>query len=392
MTPPLARVIEVSTGQAAAFAGMLLAELGVEVIKVEPPDGDPLRRRADEDPADFTFAYLNRRKRSLALDLGARRARAAFRRLVATADALIEDVGPRERQRNGLGVRSLRRAQPDMTTVSISPFGSSGPWAEWEGAEIAIQAAGGIMAGTGYEDSGPLRLPSSVAQHIAGLNGATAAMIGVHSVRSGLERGAHFDISAQETFAAHWARHISQYIYAGSTTRRPPRGMGLQGFPHTALAKDGLVYIMALRADWESLAFFLGLEQFANHEWSDARTRVERWSEIEPHFLASLKSKGRYEWTAAAAERGYTFAPVDDALSVTASPHLAARGFFKEATLPSGLQVNCPTLPFSIKEANGAANRVPALGEDTEAVLSETGTSKTEMFELKRAGLIHLSQ
>lgn len=358
MAREIAKVVEVSTTPMAAFAGMVLAEAGAEVVRVSHL---PNRAAGIGVPSPADTLFLSRGKDQRKLDLTSAPGKQAFRDLVSRADAVVEDLRPALRRRFGLGYSALRRLRSDVVLVTVTPFGLTGPWKDWQGPEITIQAAGGVLGGTGYAGCAPFKLPGDVAQHIAGLNAATAVLAGLYGVRSGHEPGVHFDISAQETFAAHWARHISQYAYSGARTRRSPRGMGLQGFPHTAQASDGLVYLLALRAEWESFAFFLGLEQFITPEWSDPRTRVARWEEIAPVFEASLASKGRYEWTAEAAEHGYTFAPVDDALSIAASPQLKARDFFSMLDVGDS-QALVPGLPFKFdrswrEDAPGEAHR-----------------------------------
>ena len=155
----------------------------------------------------------------------------------------------------------------------------------------------------------------------------------------------------------------------GMGTRRQQRGGGAQGFPPTVPARDGYLYILALRAEWEAFAYFLGLEQFISSEWSDPAVRRERWAEIDPIFRSAIASRGRYEWFAAAAEHGYTFAPADDPLSVLESPQLAAREFFEPTELEDGAVVPGPRLPFRGLPPSDRPNRAPRLGEHNDEVL-----------------------
>jgi CoA:oxalate CoA-transferase len=231
---------------------------------------------------------------------------------------------------------------------------------------------GGIVDGTGWQDGPPMKLGGHVAEHIAGLNAAVATLASVLGVKSGAERGVHNDVSIQEAFAAHWARHISQWVYSGTGTPRQRRNGGPQGFPPTLMARDGYLFVLALRAEWESFAYFLGLEEFLSDEWSDPVVRRERWPQIEPAFRQAIASRGRYEWCAAAAEQGYTFAPADDALSVLESPQLAARGFFEPAELTDGTTAPCAGLPFTGFAAPAAPNRAPRLGEHNDVLRAES--------------------
>jgi crotonobetainyl-CoA:carnitine CoA-transferase CaiB-like acyl-CoA transferase len=384
------RIVDLTHHVAGPFATLLLAELGHEVIKVERPgSGDPLRSRAANEPGDVAFDYLNRRKRGVTLDLKRRRGRALLKRLVAESDAVIESFRPGTLARLGLSFRSLRRANRDVVLASISNFGQSGPRRDWAASEIVLQATGGIVAASGWANGSPIKLAGNVAQHIGGLNAAIATLAAVLGVRAGLERGVWLDVSIHEAFAAHWARHISQYIHHGLEIVRESPVAGKQGFPHTAQAKDGWLYLLALRAEWESFAHFLGLEDFISHEWSDHEARQARWDELGPAFHAAIASRGRLEWFAAAAERGYTFAPIDGPLGLLASPQLLARGAFVQATLGNGSQAPCPRLPFTGVLAPAAGNRAPRLGEhNAEVYGSLLGVSAEELAALEADGVI----
>ncbi len=382
------RVLELSQSASGEFAALLLAELGAEVIKVEHPRGDPRRSTRDDVADDLSFDYLNRRKRGVTLDPRTKSGRQLFLRLVATADAVVEDLGPGGLAALRLSYRGFKKAKPDIVLTSISAFGLDGPWSDWRATEIVLQATGGVMAATGYDDTPPQKLPGRVAHHIAGLNAAIATLTAVYGVHSGLERGVQIDISAQETFAPHWARHISQYAYTGLGSRRPGRQTGLQGFPHTVMAQDGYLYLLALRAEWEPLAFFLGLEQFITSEWSDPRVRAERWSEIDPDFRAAIAARSKYQWFTAAAERGYTFAPLDDALALAQSPQLLARGFFQQAETGAAERVPCPGLPFPFAEPPRFENRPPGLAEHNQEVYAQIGLGAVELARLRSRGVI----
>ncbi len=384
------RIVDLTQHVAGPFATLLLAELGHDVIKVERPGaGDPLRRRTLTEPHDAGFDYLNRRKRGVTLNLKDRRGRALLKRLAAEADAVVESFRPGVLARLGISLRSLRGANRDIVLTSISNFGQTGPRRDWPASEIVLQATGGIVAASGWAEGSPLRLAGNVAQHIGGLNAAIATIAAVLGVQAGLERGVQLDISIQEAFAAHWARHISQYIHHGLEIARESPVAGKQGFPHTVRASDGWLYILALRAEWESFAHFLGLDRFTTHEWSDHEARQSRWNELGPAFHAAVAARGRLDWFADAAERGYTFAPIDDPLGLLHSPQLIACGMFTAATLSDGAEVACPRLPFTGSEPPATPNRAPALGEhNAEVYGSLLGLGGAELEALRAAGVI----
>ncbi|MGE0542834.1 MAG: CaiB/BaiF CoA transferase family protein [Dehalococcoidia bacterium] len=383
------RVIDLTHFVAGPFATLLLAELDADVIKVERPGGDPWRRRATEVPNDVSFDFLNRRKRGVTLDLSNRSGHTLFLDLVAHADAVVENFSPGTLSKLGLSYQTMRKANPDIVLTSITNFGQRGPHADWQATEFVLQAMGGIVWGTGWDDGPPLQLPGYQACYIAGLNAAAATLAAVDAVRGGVERGVHIDVSIQETFTMQWTRQVTKYLYAGRPYRRERRGAGRQGFPHTVQAKDGWLYMLAMRAEWEPFAYFLGLEQFITHEWSDPADRAARWDEIAPDFHEAIRSRGRYQWVTDAAERGYTFAPIDTPLDLPSSPQLTARGFFDEAEFDDGERVPCAGLPFPTAEEPARSNRAPRLGEhNREVYMDVLELGNDQVTALERAGVI----
>lgn len=383
------RVIDLSEELAGPFAAQLLAELGADVVKVESTSGDRWRCRVTQDPEDESFLWANRRKRGLTLDIRKPGGRDLLLRLVTQADVLVESDRPGSLGRRGLSFRTLKQANPRLILTSVTPFGQRGPRRDWQGSELTLQAMGGVVAATGWDDSPPLKLAGHQAAFIAGLNAATATLAAVFGLRAGTSGAVHLDIAIQETFAPHWARHIAQYAYSGTGMKRNSRANGRQGFPDSARAADGNLYLLALYAEWEAVAHFLGLDQFLTPEWSDPAERTRRWDEIDPHFRAAVASRSKGEWVAAAAERGYTFAPLDGPLEVLASPQLAARQFFGEATLANGEQAPSPRLPFISEFRPAGENRAPAIGEHNDAVYGEwLGLGAEELAALRESRVV----
>jgi crotonobetainyl-CoA:carnitine CoA-transferase CaiB-like acyl-CoA transferase len=378
------RVLDLTQYVAGPFATLLLAEAGAEVIKIERPGtGDPLRTA---DPIRFNF--LNRRKRSLTLDLKSRRGRALFRRLAAGADAVIENYRPGTLGRLGISFRGLRRINPGIVLTSISNFGRAGPRRDWEGSELVLQAMGGIVESTGARGGTPMRLAGDQAAHIAGINAATTTLAAVVGAWSGRERGVHIDIAIQEAYSAHWVRHIQRYIYSG---HEPVRGEGPQvpqPFPDMARARDGYLYLLALRTEWETFAAFLGMDGADIERWLDPAVREAEAPDVEARYFDVIAGRDREDWMAAAATHGYTLAPVAEADEVLANRQFAARGFFKTAQTDGG-SLPCAGLPFALAATPGRPNRAPDLGEDTEEICrSQLGLSDEQIARLRRDGVI----
>jgi crotonobetainyl-CoA:carnitine CoA-transferase CaiB-like acyl-CoA transferase len=331
------KVLELAHTPAAAYAGLLLAQLGAEVLAVDMPDA-----AVDADVA----CYVNRYKRRVSADLSTTRGVTEFLSLVRDADGVVEDLGKGRLEAFTLSPEQLRGCNPKLVVARISPFGQSGPHANWHASELVVQAMGGIVQATGWDGEPPVKLAGPMAAFIAGLHAATALFAATYGVHAGNEPGVDIDISAQETFLQHWSRHIGQWSYSGAGQRRDRRKLDGQGVPSMARAKDGWICLAVRNARWNTVAGLLGLDDFTSEDWQTPRARVERWSEIAPEFAASLASRTRDAWFAAAAERGLIFGPVHDLAEVLDSEQYAARGYFEMDA--DGVKV--PGLPFRWEE------------------------------------------
>ena len=336
------RVIELSDGPAAGFAGMLLAQLGHEVIRVELPWRGPQPPTAVLNETER--AYLHRGKQTVSFGDDPAYRGPLFE-LAITADALVEDLGRGGIGRYGLTVHALRKAKRDLVVASISPYGHSGPKSRWAASELTIQASAGVLHSTGWVGETPFKAGGFPAHYIAGIHAATAVLARVFGVHAGASRGGRIEVSMQEAYLHHWTRHIGEWAYTGTKMRREKQGFGHQGFRHTAMAADGWLYILALYADWESIALFLGLEDFVTGEWGDPAYRANHWQDLEETFARNVAARSRYDWFADAAAAGYTFAPVHAAEDQLTNPQFAARGFLRESEV-QGRVVPCPGLPF----------------------------------------------
>ena len=313
------RILEISQGAAASYAGVLLTELQSEV--------DWIDQR--EDPSeDDSFLHRDKSRLKTLGDM-------------AIYDAIVEDVGSSGLKKLGHSYAALKQLHPDLVIVSLSPFGHSGPYKDWQATDLTVQAAGGVMHVAGYDDEPPRKLPGDSAAMIAGLHGATAVTAAVYGVKTGVETGTHIDISAQDTFMQHWTRHVSMYAYTGALMKRANRETkGIHG-RHTAMSRDGWIYMLALRAPWQDVAAFLGLGDFIEFNEDNSQPREE----MEESFHRAIAGKTRYEWFADAAEMGWTFAPVEDPFQIMNNPHAAARDFFQIREV-DGKEVLIPKLPF----------------------------------------------
>jgi benzylsuccinate CoA-transferase BbsE subunit len=404
-THPLAsiRVVD-ATDELGAYAGRLLADLGADVIRIEPPDGDPLRRR---DPRVDTQAgpesafgwFVNLNKRSVTLDLTDPDARSVFLALVSTADILLETWAPGEDASLGLDAAALAEARPDLIRVSITPFGSNGPWSGRVGSDLTTLASGGLLALGGYPDAEPVAVYGGQGLLAASIFGAVAAVLGLVG-RQQDARGRRFDVSAQEAVAGALEDAIPQYDLTGRVRRRvgdQPREAG----SGTYACVDGYVTMVAGRLGtakaWLALTAWLveegvdGAEELREERWQDFPYRqrpeaIERFREIFERFTAG---RTKTELYLEAQRRSIALAPVNDVADLFESPQLAARGFFR-TVVPAelGRELRVPGRPYRLAGEAGVAPRpAPARGQDTRTVLvDELGLPEARLAELAARG------
>lgn len=332
------RVLELSQSAAAAYAGLLLGEYGfdVDVVTGIAPGVDAASEElADDDrlasvlkrQRAATATFLHRHKTPIepaAIDL-------------ANYDCVIEDVGNQGLQALGLNHGQVLGAHDRMVLVTMSPFGLTGPYSQWHATDLQAQAAGGVLHASGFDDGCPRKLPGDAAAMIAGIHGATAAVATVYGVGAEtVARATHIDISAQDTFMQHWTRHVADYAYSGAILGRTPTQPKTLLDRHTAPARDGWIFMLALRHPWQDVIAFLGLGEFLTEE-AMAPDAEQPWADMEDAFYDQVASKDRYDWFSEAAELGWTFAPVDLPLAAMNSAQTQARQATEQAPLATSL-------------------------------------------------------
>jgi crotonobetainyl-CoA:carnitine CoA-transferase CaiB-like acyl-CoA transferase len=385
------------------LCGQILADLGADVIAVEPPGGSPARRigpfrRADgaspssSSPSPeslFWWAYA-RNKRGITLDLDAEDGRAGLRRLVETADILIESFAPGRMDQLGLGYEMLARINPGLVLVSISPFGQTGPKAGWAATDLTAWAATTVLQITGDEDRPPVRVPGGQAWLHAGAEAAVAALAALTArARDGF--GQHVDVSAQTAGMIATQGYILQHGWGDQPAGRMGGGARMGPFRMRLVypCKDGHV----------SVTFFFGsaIGPFTRRlfDWMfeegfvDAATRDKDWVGYVPLLLSGQEPPSELDRCAAAIERftrtktkaalfeaamrrGLLIVPVSTTTDARASEQLAARHFWIELEHPDGARVTYPG-PFATFSATPITYRRPAprLGEHNAEVLGE---------------------
>ncbi len=375
------RVIECGELVSASYAAKLFADLGADVIKVEPPEGDAARRRgpfpkgAQDDPeASGLFIYLNANKRGVTLDLEDAGDRDRLIDLAAGADVFIHNLPVKRARRLGLDYDSVGQRMPGTVYTWITPFGVRGPRAEWEAVEISVVAAGGwasITPGSSpYPDLPPLKAFGRQADFQAAAHAAVATF-GALWARRRSGQGQFVEVSAQECIAAQLELALVNYTYTGAVASR----LGIRtGAPMEIMeAKDGLIFVMTPEEhQWERFLQLMDDPEWGGWEiFGDRLSRGQNSDALKPLVEGWLAEHTVKEVFDLAGEAHLPFAPVSTMGDLIRSPHLQARGFFVRFDQPHVGEVTVPGAPYLIPDAPWELRRpAPLLGEHNAEVLA----------------------
>jgi crotonobetainyl-CoA:carnitine CoA-transferase CaiB-like acyl-CoA transferase len=385
----------------------MFAQLGADVIQVEPPEGSSARRHPPFAPnwpdaeASLYWAAYASGKRSIVCDPRAAEGRAVFDRLVASADFLFESMAPREGRPSFLDPAVLAAINPRLIHTTITPFGLDGPKRDWADSEITLWAAGGPLLGARDPDEHPLRISAPQAYHHAAADAANAALI-AHFARLAGGRGQHIDISVQQSVPqATLTAVLAAAVGHEDFTPRPLRpgetvggGLDLSGSgARTRRSKwpvsDGLAEMHLAMGptagastnhlfDWMRRENALP-RRFEDWDWLTLHRRVQAgeltMADVDQARAAVarfLARKTKAELMDAALEAGIRIAPVETIADLVASPHAKARGFFQRLEGPFGAYLTPGDFAFGAEGAGFRPLRpAPRLGEHTEAILAE---------------------
>ncbi|MHB1161874.1 MAG: CaiB/BaiF CoA transferase family protein, partial [Chloroflexota bacterium] len=377
------RVVEFGSAVAVPYCGKLLADLGAEVVKVEPPGGEAGRRYepalqlADGRRESALFLYLNQGKKSVTLDSSREGDRRTMTELVQWADLFIADLPRAERSPWSLDPASLTALNPRLVYLSVTPFGDSGPLADWSGTDLIAAHAGGLAWITPMQpdetDSSPLRPGGDQADFLAALLGAYAALIARHHQRQ-TGQGQIIDLSRQESVISILDNVIPTLSYEGGILRR---GRVMPTAPcHVIECKDGYVFAQTTEEpEWARFLELTGNPGWGQDErFRDRFERAKHWNELVPLMEPWLKSRSKAEIYLSAQERRVAFNPVNSAPDLLAYEHFEARDFF--VGLPDCPEIRVPGAPFKLSKTPWRqSGRAPSLGEHNDSVLGELMSS-----------------
>ena len=380
------RVVEFVHMVMGPTCGLVLADLGAEVIKVEPVVGDNTRRLTGSG-AGF-FPALNRNKKSLALDVTDPAGRSAALKLIATADIVTENFRPGAMDRLGLGYEDLKRLRPELIYVSHKGF-LAGPYQERTALDEVVQMMAGLAYMTGPPGR-PLRAGSSVNDIMGGMFGAIGALAAL-SERARTGTGGRIDSGLFENCVLLMAQHMLQFAVTGQPAAPMPARVAAWGIYDVFSASDGTQLFLGVVTDTQWRSFCAAL---ARADWSaDARLatnpmRVAERSWLLPQVRDELQRRTSNELIELATGAGLPWAPITRPEDLLHDPHLLGSGGLAPVRLPDGRQAVAPLLPLAW-QGGRLPKRLdpPGIGEHTVEVLASAGMTAPEIDALLASGV-----
>ncbi len=391
------RVLDL-TDPKGALCGRILADMGADVIKVEPPGGDMARRIGpflDDAPhpdRSLFFWYYNLNKRSLTLDLTSPKGVELFERLAQSADLVIESFAPGHLAGLGLGWERLHEINPALILCSIAPFGQTGPWRDFQANDSVLAALGGMLYVCGYTGETPVR-PLGLQAYHSGCYYGVIAIMGALFARDRDGAGQWVDVSIQEATASAVEHLAGRYFGEHDIPRRYGTMHWFRGF-RVAQCRDG--YLMhSISGDWNTLLEWAKSDgkagELTEPQWSDDGYRRANCERLYAILDEWVRDKDRDEMAARAQALRLPYAAVRPLDELASDEQLAARGYFVEVEHPElGRTFRYPGAPCLFGATPWRAYRRPPLtGEHTVEILGrELGIEAEELAVMSAQGVI----
>ena len=406
------RVLDL-TDERGLLAGKILADLGADVVQIEPPGGNPARNIGPfygDDPQPekslFWWAYAAN-KRSITLDLEQKDGQALLKKMVAEADFLVESFAPGYLDTLGIGYDVLAEINPKLVMVSITPFGQDGPYSNYQATDIVGMALGGFMYLTGDDDRAPIRISFPHFYLHGGAAGATAAML-AHTYRITSGQGQYVDVSCQQAVAKTLAHAPQIWDIEGAILKRMGVYRQTSGENRVRInwpCKDGYVNYMvqggSVAYSTRALLEWMKEDSFDTADLDAIDWEKMGYGAITPELMSQLgeplgdffKGHTRAELVQGSLDRRILLFPVATPSALQDHPQLEARGYFKELEHPElGATVQYPGAFVKSGDGEdiaGIYRRPPLIGEHNTVIFQgELGITGSELESLKRSGVI----
>ncbi len=400
-TGPLAgiRVVDCSTVLAGPYCTMLLADLGADVVKVEPPEGDATRgwgppwvgSEADGTRTAAYYLAVNRNKRSIRLDLSSDTGRAVLWRLLERADVVVENHRVGGFAKLGFPDGELERRNPGLVHLAISGYGPDGPDAAKPGYDFIVQAVGGLMSITGDPDGGPRKVGVAISDVATGMFGAVSVLASLLARERGGAGGQRIDVSLLgSTLAILVNQAQNAFVTGRSPVRRGNAHPSIVPYETFATADGEIAVGVGSERQWPRFCEAIGMAGLA----TDARfatngDRVVHRAELIPILAARLRDRRSAEWIAALDGAGVPCGPILGVLEAFASPGAEALGARVPLEHPVLGAVDQAGIPFDLSLTPASIRTPPPLlGEQTDEILAEAGYAAADIAALRDAGVV----
>lgn len=381
------KVVEFTHMVMGPAAGLVLADLGADVTKVEPIGGDKTRRLRGSGAGYFSM--YNRNKKSLAVDLKSPEGKEIALKLIDEADIFIENFRPGSLDKLGFGFDALSARNPKLIYCSEKGF-LDGPYAHRTALDEVAQMMGGLAYMTGPPGR-PLRAGASVIDVTGGMFGAIAVLAALQD-RARTGKGRHVSASLYETTVFLVGQHMAQYAVTGTPAAPMPTRVSAWAVYDVFDAKDDEKIFVGVVSDtqWRAFCSAFNLTDWAADESLAANNdRVARRDEIIPVLKELFAEFTQAELMAKLEQTGLPFAPIQRPEDLTADPHLIESGGLLEMTIPEGGQVSLPAMPIAVDgNRPGLSINPPEIGEHSEQVLQAMGLSDSDIESLINRGVI----
>ena len=399
-------VVDCSTVLAGPYCTMLLGDLGADVIKVEPPEGDGTRgwgppwvgSQAEGTRTAAYYLAVNRNKRSIRLDLKTLQGAEVLRRLVARGDILVENFRTGGFARLGFDDDELLRLNPALVHLAISGYGPDGPAADRPGYDFVIQASSGLMSITGVsdEDGGaPTKVGVAISDVMTGMLGAVSVLASLlareRAAGPAVGQGQRIDISLlASTLSALVNQAQNAFVSGVAPVRRGNAHPNIVPYETFETADGEIAVAAGSERQWPRLCVALGLPALADDpRFVTNGDRVERRTELRPTLAERFAERSSAEWLAILEATGIPAGPINDILAAFASPEATARGMTVEMEHPAWGLIRQVGVPFQLSGTPASIRTPPPLlGQDTDTILAELGYTAEAVLALHEQSVV----